>query len=235
MDGGLLDQHVQYGYAKCAQKVGSNFNVFRPTSPINPLASGNNIGVGLGSANQSWDYMKANRYGNAVWNFIVNNQFANAMNPVPILRAQVNDYFVGIADEFDDVDDNSTYFIMAMQFLMPPQAVKCNDVLTLLRPTQGVGAGYQGYAGYTPATSEIIMQNIPASVLGKGRGEKSPVNLPTDSKEPTWIVLLPNIDGTVIRIGDIFLNSINEDFVVTENELTELGWRLQATQVVNSR
>src|SRR5271168_2061384 len=83
MNGELLQPKIQRGYAKCAQKIGSQFMLFRSPSPINPVYQQYNIGPILMSANVSWDYMKSKRYGAAVWNLIIDTAaFPNYYIPV---------------------------------------------------------------------------------------------------------------------------------------------------------
>ena len=79
------------------------------------------------------------------------------------------------------------------------------------------------------------MTDMPASVLKVGRGMAADTKLPTDSREPMWTILMPNLGGVIIRIGDIITDNINEEYAVSENELTDLGWRITAMQVVNAR
>jgi hypothetical protein len=316
-----IQQKIFYGYAKAALKLGATFNIYRSSTPITPIASGNLIGTTQMTASQTWDYMKANRYGNAVWNACLNAQsvdspdscrvgdylsptigsdagyYASAVSIVnggtgyaigdivilggsegyiftqyinlvvtsisgegvitglaitqagqyssPLPPNPFHEYYTsgsGMCATFNIawsttgiIDDNSIYFVMALQFDMPPQVVKCNNVLSIIRPSQNTGGGYQGYAAYTPETSETVMTAMPASVLRMGGGDLSPIDLPTDAREPKWLILMPNLGNVIVRIGDIIIDNINENYVVTENELTELGWRIGALQVVNSR
>lgn len=230
MDGPTIQQKIYYGYAKAASKLGATYNLYRATTPLNPIASGNLIGSILASTNVSWTYMRANKYPNALWQILIDAQRSSAP-----LNAQVFDYIVGVNNTYDYVSDNNTYFILSEQFLQPIQAVKCNNTLNIIRPSQPTGPGNVGYVGYLQETSETIMTNMPASVLEFRRGESSDLKLPTDSSEPLWKILLPYIGNVAIEIGDIIIDQTDENYVVMSNELTELGWQLQAKQVVNSR
>lgn len=230
MDGNKIQQKIYYGYAKAASKLGANFALYRSATPLTPISNTNLIGNLLASTNVDWTYMKANKYGNAVWQILIDAQRKNQP-----LSARVGDYIVGIPDIHGNIDDNSTYFIMAEQFLMTILAVKCNHILSIIRPSQSTGAGYQGYVGYTASTSETIMTAMPASVLNAGRSTNAPTKLPTDTSEPVFTVLLPNLGNVDVRVDDIMIDELGEEYVVMQNELTELGWRMAAKQVVNSR
>lgn len=232
MDGSRLQNRISYGYAKAAVFVGAPFNLYRSATPINPIVSGNLITQIKASTNISWEYMKGNRYGNAIWQIIIDAQYSTSPN-----SARLGDFIVGIPDGNGNILDNHTYFIMSLEYLQPPQAVQCNQVINIERPSQTTGAGNVGYTGYTvnPVNSQTIMTAMPASVLIESQGEKSPLDLPTDTKEPKWVILLPNLGNVEIRVDDIIIDNTQQNYVVTNNELTEFGWRLYAQQIINSR
>lgn len=230
MNGAQINQKVLYGYAKAAEHLGTPFLLYRSATPINPISSGNLIGTILANVNVSWDYMKNNVYGNAIFNILVDCQFANDPN-----SAQDNDYLVGTSDPSTGLPTNlHTYFIQAIDVDLPIKAVECNHTISIIRPAQSTGAGNLGYVGYTPSTSTTIMSNMPASVLIGGRGGNAKTKLPTDTRNPTWQVLLPNLGNVNIKVGDIIIDEVNQNYVVMDNEETELGWRLRAEQVVNN-
>lgn len=259
MDGGNLQQKIQYGYYKCAVKVGATFLLYRSTTPINPIQFDNLIGIIPMSSNVSWDYMKTNKYGNAVWNLIINCQVTRP----PF--AAVGDYLIptvgyifnicgygvnytcgyniagcysGNYEPFEDgfTEDPNIYFVGQEQFLLPILGVKCNRLINIIRPSQTLGAGFQGYAEYLPSTSEVIMTAMPCSILEVGaEGGMAVTKLPTDTNEPRWIILIPNLGGVIVRVDDIVIDDFDQEYVITDNEATELGWRLLANQVVNSR
>lgn len=227
----MIQQKIFYGYAKASFKLGATYSLYRSAVPINPITEENLIGTIQMSPSVSWDYMKAQSYGKAELNACIDAQSANA--PYSCL---VGDYLVPAIDpQSGIIDETNTYFVQSLQFDLPPRVVICNNTLSIIRPSQNTGPGYQGYAGYTPGTSQTIMTDMPASVLKVGRGMAADTKLPTDSREPMWTILMPNLGGVIIRIGDIITDNINEEYAVSENELTDLGWRITAMQVVNAR
>lgn len=267
MDGGNLQQKIQYGYAKCATKVGAPFFVFRSKSSINPLNPNNCVGILPSSANVSWDYMKQQRYGSAVWNLIIETRKTQSLFALPgdflvptigytfnlgglnNYRSSVlatNDFYLppnvssalgSQLDIYSDgfIEDYHLYYLVANEFLLPPLGVNCNRTIKIIRATQGIGAGFQGYAEYLTETSLIIVEGMPASILEMGNAGVPPTKLPTEEKQPRWIVLLPDLGGAIIRVDDIIIDDLNQEYVITDNEKTFLGWRLLADQVVNSR
>lgn len=267
MDGGILQQRIQYGYGKCAEKVGAPFFLFRSLTPINPLNQTNLRGIINSSSNVSWEYMTQQRYGKAVWNLIIEtrntqpmfaqpgdylvptegyffnlggleNYLASAYGsdnfylPAPVASAYGTDFNIYLDGV---IEDGLVYYVASTQFLLPPMGVNCNRTISIIRPTQTIGAGYQGYAEYLPSTSVTIMQGMPASILEMAEDGAAPTKLPTDTNEPRWIILIPNLGGVIVRVDDIVIDDLNQEYVITDNELTFLGWRILATQVVNSR
>ncbi len=312
-----IQQKIFYGYAKAAFKLGATFDIYRSSTPIFPIQSGNLISQTQMTVSQTWDYMRANRYGNAVWNACLDAQSADAPNAcrvgdylTPTTGSDVTFYAAGVTianggsgyaigdviflgniansviltvltvstggvitsaaitqkgiyttplptnpiipywspetgqnatfnitwTQVGGIDDNSIYFVMVLQFDMPPQVVKCNRTISVIRPSQTTGPGYVGYEGYQPSTSITIMSGMPASVLKRGTtGKVADTKLPTDTNEPIWEILIPNLGGVLLRVDDIIIDDINEEYVVSVQELTELGWRIEALQVVNSR
>lgn len=218
--GDLINEKIRAGYAKAAQKLGQDFSLYRSATPINPIQSDYLVGIVKAVMTVSWNWMKPNKYGNAVWNAVIDGQLSSGN-----LSAQVGDYIVG----------DQTFFIASKQYQMPMQAVECNRTISIERPSQHTGAGYQGYTASTPASSEIVMTRMPVSCLKAGDNENAPTRLPTDTKQPMWIILMPNLGGVMIRSDDTIIDDKNQQYVVMTPELTDLGWRMTAQQTVNSR
>jgi hypothetical protein len=229
MNPALIQQKILYGYAKAGEKLGAYFSLYRSATPINPIVSGNLVGNIRMSPSVSWDYMKANTYGNNQFNACIDAQ--RSTSP---LSARVGDYLIPAVDpDSGFIEVNERFFVQSLQFDLPPRVVQCNRTISIIRPAQVSGVGNVGYVGYTPATSTAIMTAMPASVLVEGRGDKADTKLPTDTKEPTRIILIPNLGGVQVRVGDIVTDDSNQNYVIFSNELTDLGWRIRAMQVVN--
>jgi len=210
MNGDRLQQLVYKGYSKAAMRIGFEHGIYRSATAINPINPSNLQGTTLVSANVSWEYMRANKYGNAVWQLVADGR-----------ELQRFDYLVG----------SSTYFVAGMQPLLPILGVECNKIVTVKRPYQQPGKGYQGYSGNTAATEETLMQNCPASILENSNGESSPAKIPGDTKMPWMRCLLPYLGGVIIKTGDIVIDEIGTRYVISGDELTDLGWRLTIQEV----
>ncbi len=216
-----IQNKVYYGYSKAAAKLGLTFNQYRSSSAINPIQSGNFLRTILASNSVNWAYDKANKYGNAIWNCLIDGRLT-----------QVGDYIVGTRD---------TFFIAAMQSIMPILAVECNRTITITRTIQ-LGdqqagttptTGYVGYVGRNINNSnseKIIMQNIPCSILEGSRGQFNKVGLPTDTKMPEWKILLPRLGGVLVGTGDFILDDLGGRYTVISDEDTDFGWRLTAVE-----
>ena len=264
MYGGKLQQKIQYGYGKCAQFIGAPFILYRSSTPINPLSQSNIAGIILSSANVSWDYMTQQKYGKAVWNLIIETRLTTPIHAQPGdflvptagyyfknpgLNNSYNPGFGGFNDSLSPsayggdlipfkngfIEDSNIYYVASTEFLLPILGVSCNRTISIIRPTQTIGAGFQGYAEYLTDTSLTIVSGMPASILELSTDGMAPSKLPTDTNEPRWIILIPNLGNVTIRVDDIVIDDLNQEYVITDNELTYLGWRILAEQVVNSR
>lgn len=206
MDGTKLQAKVYAGYGKAAKRIGLPFNHYRPTTAANPLAVP--LSSILASFNaQDMTYSKPNTYGKAVWWCLADGS-----------QLAVGDYLVGTP---------GTFFIASMQPILPIQAVECNRTVTIYRPQQQVGVGALGYGGNTAQNQVAIVTGFPASVLINAKADKGPVNLPGDTRQAWWNLLLPPIPGPVIiQDADVVEDEIGNRYVVSAAELTDMGWRI---------
>lgn len=209
MDGTKLQGKVYYGYAQSAKRIGLPFNQYRPavatTSPIAPTYLLQSI---LASFNaQDMKYSKPNTYGKPVWYCLVDGR-----------QTAVGDYLVGAP---------GTFFIASMQPLLPIQAVECNRTVTVFRPQQQPTVGAGSYGGNTAQNQTVIAKGFPASILINAKADKGSVNLPGDTRQAWWNLLLPPIPGDVIiQDADIVEDDIGNRYVVSAAELTDMGWRI---------
>lgn len=212
MDGEKIQLKMHKGYAKAARVVGTTYAHFRPSSASNPMDAANrlaDIKMTLNACDMK--YSKPNVYGKSTWYGIFDGT-----------QGQPFDYFNGI---------EGTFFVAAMQQLLPILMVSCNRVITIARPSMDTGPGAIGYGGDTEEGEIPLMQNWPCSMLQGSKGEKNDVGLPSEAKNPWFNVLVPYVDGVILRTADIITDDIGGRYKLTSAELTDLGWRLTAQQV----
>ena len=207
MDGATIQARIWRGNDKAAQYIGSSFEQYRPStnSVSAPLSA--SLQTLMASFNaEDMTYRRPAKYGKPLWYCMADGS-----------QLAVGDYLVG--------DD--TYFIAAMQDLLPILAVKCNRTVSVLR-AETAGVGDVGYSGDVTANETTLMSGWPASVLEGTKGEQNPADLPIDMRMPWWVVLLPAWSGLTLLTGDIITDDIGHRYVVSSPELTDLGWRLTA-------
>jgi hypothetical protein len=227
MDAAQIQAKIWYGYAKSAGFIGSTYKFYRPGTPPPPVdqtswdASGSNWDAG-----GNWDqpgnflfalpvslnaedmtYKKPRGYAKATWYALVDGT-----------NLQVGDYFIG---------PMGTFFIAAMQSLLPILAVQCNRVVSVFRPQIVTGVGAQGYGGNTTANETPVIQGRPCSILQGTKGEKAEGNLPGDTRAPWWVILMPYA-GADILMDDIITDDLGRRYVVSSAELSALGYRITA-------
>lgn len=210
MNADKLQAKVYAGYGKAAQRIGPLCQLYRPLSPTAPLA--NQLAPLYASFNaEDFSYMRPNKYAKPTWFCVADGRLL-----------AVGDYLVDPLGK--------TWFIAALQTILPILAVDCNRTISMRRPQRQTGNGRLGYNGDTAANETILMSGWPASVLQGTKGEKSETNLPGDTRSPWWTVLLPAWPGVVLRSADIITDDLERRYVISSAELTDLGWRITAAQ-----
>lgn len=206
MEGTKLQAKLYAGYAKAAKRIGLPFVHYRPTTSFKPLSVP--LTSILASFNaQDMHYSKPNAYGQAVWWCLADGA-----------QLAIGDYLAGTT---------GTFFIASMQPILPIQAVECNRTVTIFRPQQQVGVGALPYGGNTALNQTEIVTAFPVSVLINSKADKGPVNLPGDTRQSWWNLLLPPIpSGVLIKGADVVEDEIGNRYIVSAAELTSMGWRI---------
>lgn len=210
MDAAKLQKKVYAGYGKAALRIGPLFSLYRPSSPINPFQYGPVASLNASFNAEDMKYGRPNKYGKPTWFCLVDGT-----------QTQVGDYLI---------NDTQTFFIAAMQPILPILAVDCNRTINVLRPQQQTGLGAVGYGGDTDENETPLMTGWPASVLQGTKGEKGEVNLPGDVRNPWWQMLFPAFQDVNLRTGDIITDDLQRRYIVSSAEKTDLGWRLTSQQ-----
>lgn len=207
MNGATLQAKVYAGYAKAAAAIGLTFSQYRPQSATSALASGNLLRTLPASFNaEDMGYGRPNKYGKATWYCLADGTLL-----------AVGDYLSG---------NGATYFIAAMQPLLPMLAVQCNRTVTVYRPQQQPGLGAMVYGGNTQSNQSAIVTAFPASIIMGAKAETGVVKLPGDGRSMASLMLLPPIPGGVqIKNNDIVEDDLANRYLVYAAELTALGWR----------
>lgn len=208
MDAANLQSKVYAGYAKAAKRIGPTFNLFRPADPLAPLLSGPVTTLNASFNAEDMTYSRPNKYGKPTWFCLVDGS-----------QVRVGDYLINATQ---------TFFLAAMQPILPILAVDCNRTINVLRPQQQTGVGAVGYGGDIDSNETALMTGWPASVLQGTKGEKNEVNLPGDVRNPWWQILMPAFPGVVLQSADIITDDIGRRYIVSSAELTDLGWRMTA-------
>jgi len=212
MDAATLQSRIYAGYAKAALRIGYTSDLYRATSASNPMASGNKLASLPASFNaEDMKYGKPNKYGHPTWWGLFDGRVT-----------KVGDYLSNAHD--------GTFFIASQQTNLPMICVSCNVTVDVKRPQQQASVGALGYGGNTLAVETPLMTQWPCSILQGSKGEKADMVLPGDTRTPWWTILLPKYDGVMLRTGDIVTDNNARRFVISSAELTDLGWRMTASQ-----
>lgn len=199
---------IYNGYMQAANVLGAPFELFRPDGADTPIQQANRIGtINVSMDANVYKFRTPQLYGKPVWYALADGS-----------RLAVADYLQG---------DTGTYFVAAMQPLLPIAIVECNRVLNVLRPYSAPGVGVLPYGGDIASEEVSVMTAFPGSVLTKSRGERGETNLPGDVRVAWYEVLLPYV-GVEIKFADVIDTDNGMRLKVGTVERTELGFRMLA-------
>lgn len=212
MDAAHLEDRVKWGLNVAARATGATADAYRPRGIRDPLARGNRF-LRLPAAfnNIHGGFSRPNLYGNALWHGIFD-----------AIYTRPGDYLV---------QGDAVWFIASQERLSPVLCVRANRVITFKRLAAQTGTGANNYGGVTATNTNVLIAGWPASVLAASGSAKPLVNLPTDSPVPYWTVLVPASHGVVLNPTDLMSDDLGRTAIVSETELTDLGWRLTVKQV----
>jgi hypothetical protein len=215
MDGVVLQDCIARGLGHAGRAIGVLCDAYRPSGTDAPLDSGNRF-LCLSAAFNARDPTFRNAAGanDAVWYGVFDSAYLLA-----------GDYLV-------ERLTGRTWFVAALQNLLPPTCVLTNRVLTVTRPSSGAAAiaGVNAYNGGGAAAA--VVGGFPASLLhgGASRGTSA---IPADARAGGAVALMPPIAGVVFARGDLVGDDLGRNFVVGEAEENGLGWRLELRQAAS--
>ena len=214
VDRAAVQAKVAYGLAKVAAELGAACAWYRPRGAGAALAGGNSLGTLQAVITADPAFVKTSRVGKP----------EDWIGFFDITLAQIGDYLV---DPSKPVDP--TFFIAAIEDFRPARLVRCNRVLTILRPAPPApGADY--YPGFL-GNATTLLTSWPAAVILGARRLQSEVDLPRDGsllvvdiRLPTTTVQLLNND--VARDDEVATVS----YIFNAVEQAAQGNRINATQ-----
>lgn len=214
MDGATIQARVNSGYAKAAQRTGLSYSLHRPTVPTDdPLAATLLTLPATISPSSSFNFRSPGGFSDDEWFALLDKNLA-----------QAGDYLAG---------NGQTFFIGAMQFLVPAIVVECNRLVRIVRQASSTTVGAVPYGGATAATEAPVLGAVgalwPASVLiGGGRGRSG--ELPASAAQVAWGIKLP-ASAPTINTGDVAIDDLGRRYQIQGAELTDNGWRITASEV----
>ncbi len=206
MSGGI-QQAIYDGYGTVAEIFGEPCAQFRATGPLDPLDNPIGTVQAAFDTSASFTFKAPSTYAKPLW-------YCAADGAVLVVGDYLQHPSLG------------TFFVASLEPYHPPMVVSCNRTLTVHRPA-GIRTGGVGKVPYGEgAKPSVLMSGWPASMLQGTKGEKSDADLPRDTRQPWYAVLLPAFPGVQIRTDDTMTDDLGLHYEVSSAELTSLGWRL---------
>ena len=215
MDGARLHDLVHKGYGIAARNVGLTYDVFRPLDIMAPLA-GPAITSGFKASFQPYKSSFS-------WRWQSSHHEALRDGLLDARELQHGDYFVG---------SDGTYALISIGHANPPVCIACNRTVGVYKPSTSAPLGLGPYSGQTAANEVAVMAGWPMS-MRKERSAAPMGRLPgSDGASGTEVLLPCRWPAVVIEPGFILRDDLDQRHVVSAVELTDLGWRIGATQAV---
>jgi hypothetical protein len=100
--------------------------------------------------------------------------------------------------------------------------------ISLRRPNATGAVGATGYGGVDPVNETVLMSGIPANISYERVGRGNPTNLPTTSRQSTWLIVLPSQYSTAGQIlpGDMIVDDQGLRYKVYAPDWQVLGYNL---------
>ena len=213
MDAARIQAKIYAGRGKAALRIGFPCCVYRPVSVDAPLS--NQIAIIKAAFNAADNvYGKPNLFGKPIWF----GDFDGRLT-------QAGDYLIRQTD-------GAAFYIAAQQPLLPIICVDCPRKLWISRQDDAQTVGVGGYSGLTDLVDILGTADNPwpASILIGGRVQAS-TGLPAGVREAAWSILLPPTVPVTVQSSDIASDDLGRRFTIESAELTDLGWRMLATEV----
>jgi hypothetical protein len=209
IDGPGIDAKVAAGFARAAAVAGFDYDLYRPTDPLNPLRLIDRI-----------DTVKAVFDAQPALKFTTPGLHSASTRYAIIDSAlvQQGDYLVS---------DTETLFVAAKPPFYSAVCILCTATVSLRR--LGAPAGFGAIADRSDAATgeTLIFSGWPASVLFAGRGRTGADDLPGDMPSPEYMILLPPVPGIEVpRPGDVIVDDAGRRMAVGWQETSPLGWRI---------
>jgi hypothetical protein len=206
MNGAKIQAKIDYGYGKAAKVIGTDFNIYRSASMINPLDSANLVKVIKASFTPTLTYGSYNKPNAPLWTAVIDGSTLLA-----------GDWISNGA---------LTFYLADKQALLPYPAVQCSTTVNITRPTYSSGSGpYE-------ASELTIASDLPVFMFNKkdktASPHWSPVNTDSVVSTPEWEFYINTRTEGDIQSKDIITDKLGTQYIVETNSFTSFGYIVSA-------
>lgn len=195
-----IQSKIYKGFNKAAQRLGSQYVQYRPSSSGAVIAQNNIVQEIFFAFDKSpnFDFKQPLDYNQATYYALVD-----------LTEVQIGDYFWDY--------NNRTFFVANIEPLKPAEVVLCNVTIDLLRPASSTTNGYGG-----DTTPQTLLTGWPASILPGTKGEMNEAKTPGTNRS-FWVQMrIPYYVS--IDPYDIVTDNLGRRFVVSDNSLAKEGY-----------
>lgn len=213
VDAVSIQEKVNKGFGKAAQKLGDSYNWYRPAAGAGaPIVSGNLQGTILAqfANDKGLQFTSPSTFKTAETWYGFTNNMDNLL---------AGDYFVG---------EMGTLFVTDIERFVSLHCVWCNRTISIGRASSTLSPGSStNYSGQAVVDTAPVLTNWPVSLRLPGMRTRDPkMKLPSDAQTSLYMALLPPSATPEILWNDIVTDDLGQRYVVNAIEQSPLGSRL---------
>ena len=217
----LIDQKVAKGYAKAAQRTGSATTVFRPASPMAPLAQPPFMSGLMAAFSKE---VSLTFQSSIPWDGpLITGMF----DPTGL---DIGDILQNPVTAVDGDPLTSTYFIVRRDPFRPPIVVLTTNLVSFYdtsQPGEWGTVGVRPPSGPSKAQDVLIASEWPVAIVLSVRGMAAQAKLPTDTRRGSYKLLCPAIPGADIWSGKRVLLENGQPLRVEGAHASQYGWHFE--------
>jgi hypothetical protein len=203
----VIQKKIYSAYAKVAQKLGYDYDIYRPITWLDPMQPANWIDTKKFTSAPTSSFKQAQQFS------------------VPILDAYIDGNIIRVGDLLRNDDQNRTFFVISKQPHLPINVIEGPSLISITRA--GYASNVNGSFEKTPLT---VATNVPANISApSARPYDNGTPVKVTGAVPKWIVYLWMPDN-MINVGDVITDNFGNRAVVHAVSTSPLGYQLSCVE-----
>ena len=206
MGAAVIQKKIYNAYAKVAQKLGYDYDIYRPITYLDPISLENWVNKKKLSTAPSDSFGSAQKFS------------------IPILNAFIDGNILQVGDMLFNEDQNRTFFVISMQPHLPINVIEAPNRITIKRTS------YADNAGSFEKVAVTIASGVPANIdVPNAAAFSNGIPSQVGTGQPKWLIYAWLPDQT-ISIGDVITDENGNTAVVQSVNWSPLGYQIHCVE-----